>query len=178
MLKMNTANKITIFRILLVPIFIICFEKLFPSSIIPLIIFIIGAFSDFLDGFIARKYNQVTTFGKFLDPIADKILAISAFILFLEQGIVPAWTIIVIIFRELLVSALRMIASSNNINIAASYFGKFKTVTQFIAIILIMLNKTPETVNIGVYYLSVALTGISGLDYIYKNKEVLDLKNI
>lgn len=113
-----------------------------------------------------------------MDPIADKILAISAFILFLEQGIVPAWTIIVIIFRELLVSALRMIASSNNINIAASYFGKFKTVTQFIAIILIMLNKTPETVNIGVYYLSVALTGISGLDYIYKNKEVLDLKNI
>lgn len=146
---MNLPNKLTVMRILLVPILVIISMIDFPIRLwnIPLeyiladIIFIIAAITDKIDGYLARKNNQVTTFGKFLDPIADKILVVSALIILVERGTIPAWIPIVIVFREFLVSGYRLIASqSNGKVIAANKWGKLKTVTQMLAIILTMID--------------------------------------
>ncbi len=146
---MNLPNKLTVMRILLVPILVIISMIDFPVRLwnIPLeyiladIIFIIAAITDKIDGYLARKNNQVTTFGKFLDPIADKILVVSALIILVERGTIPAWIPIVIVFREFLVSGYRLIASqSNGKVIAANKWGKLKTVTQMLAIILTMID--------------------------------------
>ena len=149
---MNTPNKLTIFRILLVPLMVIIFiiGTNIPGEIlgIPMyaiildIIFIIGSFTDKIDGYLARKNNQVTTLGKFLDPIADKILVISAMIILVEMGIIGAWIPIIIITREFAVSGYRLIAVEKNGNvIAANKWGKIKTVTQMVAITIAFLNK-------------------------------------
>ena len=146
---MNTPNKLTIIRILLVPIMLLIYLIKIPGEIlgIPLfsiildIIFIIGAITDKLDGYLARKNNQITNFGKFLDPIADKILVISAMLILVEMGRLPAWIPIIIITREFAVSGYRLIAIEQKGNvIAANKWGKLKTVTQMIAIILAFLD--------------------------------------
>ena len=146
---MNTPNKLTIIRILLVPIMLIVYLIKIPGNIlgIPLyslildIIFIIGAITDKVDGYLARKNNQITNFGKFLDPIADKILVISAMLILVEMGNLPAWIPIIIITREFAVSGYRLIAIEQKGNvIAANKWGKLKTVTQMIAIILAFLD--------------------------------------
>ena len=146
---MNLANKLTIFRIILVPVMIIVSllniqGDLFGIPIIALIldlIFIIASITDKLDGYIARSRNQVTTFGKFLDPIADKVLVITAMIILVEMGKLPAWIPTIIVFREFIVSGYRLIAVENNGKvIAASIWGKLKTVTQMIAIIVAFID--------------------------------------
>ena len=149
---MNLPNKLTIFRILLVPVIVIvslinipgtCFG--IPMNMIIMdIIFIIAAITDKLDGYIARSRNQVTTLGKFLDPIADKILVLAAMIIFVEKGLLPAWIPIIVLFREFIVSGYRLIAVEKSGNvIAANIWGKLKTVTQMIAIILMFLTTHP-----------------------------------
>ncbi len=149
---MNTPNKLTVFRILLVPLMVIIYliSTYIPGELlgIPMyaiildIIFIIGSITDKIDGYLARKNNQITTFGKFLDPIADKILVISAMIILVEMGIIGAWIPIIIITREFVVSGYRLIAVEKKGNvIAANKWGKIKTVTQMIAVILAFLDK-------------------------------------
>ena len=143
------------------------------------IIFVVASLTDFLDGYLARKHGLVTKFGKFADPLADKILVASAIILLSELGIIPGWTVIIIIAREFAITGFRVIAASENITIAAGPLGKIKTATQMVGIILILLNQ-PSLVKIGLvlYYISVFFTILSGVDYIVRNKEVLDLENI
>ncbi|MCI8309819.1 MAG: CDP-diacylglycerol--glycerol-3-phosphate 3-phosphatidyltransferase [Clostridia bacterium] len=151
---MNLANKLTIFRIILVPIMLIIgvIDRLvgIPGSLLGItsafwimeIIFIVASITDKLDGYIARSRNQITTFGKFLDPIADKILVLAAMIILVEYGKIPAWIPIIVLFREFLVSGYRLIAVEKGGKvIAASIWGKLKTVTQMIAIILVFLDK-------------------------------------
>lgn len=175
---MNLANKITLFRIFLLPVLIISFY-LDPSCISTLIIFLLGSFSDFLDGYIARKYNMITDFGKFIDPIADKILVLSVFVMFIDRGFVEAWVLIVVLFRELIISGFRMLAARKNKSIAADIFGKLKTTTQFISIILFFLtiiftNNTFYVLGKAFLYISVALTILSMVNYLYKNREVFN----
>ena len=176
---MNIANKLTFMRMILVPVFVL-FMYLPGDNyrMIATIIFVAASFTDFLDGYLARKNGLVTTFGKFADPLADKIL-VATIILLSELGIIPGWTVIVIIAREFAITGFRVIAASENITIAAGPLGKIKTATQMVGIILILLNYTP-LVKIGIilYYISVFFTILSGVDYIVRNKEVLDLENI
>lgn len=180
---MNLPNKLTIFRILLVPVFVIVYYMNYAySNVFATVIFIIASITDWLDGHIARQRNLVTNFGKFMDPLADKILVISAFIMLVEKSIVFAWVVIIIISREFIVSGLRLIAASNNVVLAAGKMGKLKTATQMIAVILLLLNNFPfhETgirVDLFFLYLSTLLTIISGIDYVYKNKDILDFSN-
>lgn len=173
---MNLANKITMFRIFLLPIFVIsCYYD--QSGISSLLIFLLGSFSDFLDGYVARKYNMITDFGKFIDPIADKILVLSAFIMFIDRGFVEPWVVIVVLFRELLISGFRMLAAKKNISIAADIFGKLKTTTQFFSVIfffltIILINRNMYIIGKVLLYVSVALTILSMINYLYKNREV------
>lgn len=175
---MNLANKITMFRIFLLPFFVIsCYYD--KSGISSLAIFLLGSFSDFLDGHIARKYDMITDFGKFIDPIADKILVLSAFIMFIERGFVEPWVVIVVLFRELLISGFRMLAAKKNISIAADIFGKLKTTTQFFSVIfffltIILINRNMYIIGKVLLYISVALTVLSMINYLYKNREVFN----
>ncbi|MCR4650911.1 MAG: CDP-diacylglycerol--glycerol-3-phosphate 3-phosphatidyltransferase [Lachnospiraceae bacterium] len=182
---MNLPNKLTILRmILIIPFVIILLSGCLGvySSLAALAIFIIASFTDMLDGQIARKYNLITNFGKFMDPLADKILVSSAFICLVELGMLPAWAVIVILAREFIISGFRLVASDNGVVIAASMWGKTKTVSQMVLVIIIMLNKFFDSGIFGTLlsilspialYVAVALTIISLVDYIWKNKQVL-----
>lgn len=175
---MNLANKITMFRILLLPIFVLSYYY-DQSGISSLAIFLLGSFSDFLDGYVARKYDMITDFGKFIDPIADKILVLSAFIMFIDRGFVEPWVVIVVLFRELLISGFRMLAAKKNISIAADIFGKLKTTTQFFSVIfffltIILINRNMYIIGKVLLYISVALTVLSMINYLYKNREVFN----
>lgn len=182
MLKMNLANKLTIFRLLMVPLFVLIYNKFGVISPLPAIVFALTSATDFLDGYIARSRNLITTFGKFMDPLVDKVLTQAGYIVLVGSGLIPAWTVIVIIFRELLIDGLRILAASNNITIAASIYGKLKTTSQMITIIMYLLSGVltfiPSIVYQILLYISIILTIISGLDYLIKNIEVLDLDNI
>ena len=176
---MNLPNKLTIFRVILIPFFVV-FLLLDPSNqmyrYISLAIFIVASLTDMLDGKIARKYNLVTNFGKFMDPLADKLLVCSAMICLIETKQLAAWIVIVIIAREFIISGFRLIASDNGIVIAASYWGKFKTVFQMLMIIVLIANiNHPVFAVLGTIltYVALALTIISLVDYIVKNKDVL-----
>jgi len=176
-MKMNLPNKLTIFRaILIIPfVFIMltdyCGEY---GKWIALAIFVIASLTDMLDGKIARKYNLVTNFGKFMDPLADKLLVGAAMICLVETGQIPAWIVIIIISREFIISGFRLIASDNGVVIAASYWGKIKTVFQMIMIILMIANlEVLQLVTDIVMWVSLALTVISLFDYIIKNKSVM-----
>ena len=172
---MNIANKLTVLRIFLVPIFVISMIMSPDNGTIPLIIFVLASLTDFLDGYLARKHNLVTTFGKFLDPVADKLLTLSAFIMLIEQSQIPAWGVCVIVSREIAITGFRVIAASSGTTIAASSFGKIKTITQIVSIILLLLN---FEYAIYVFYLAVIFTLLSGVEYFVKNKDALDLTNI
>lgn len=178
---MNLPNKLTIFRVILIPFFV--FFLMAPyfegyGNYIALVIFVIASLTDLFDGKIARKYNLITDFGKFMDPLADKLLVCSALICFIELGLLPAWVVLIIIAREFIISGFRLVASDNGIVIAASYWGKFKTVFQMIMVIVLMFNQylcNPVLNVIGIILIIVAttLTVISLVDYIWKNKSVL-----
>jgi CDP-diacylglycerol--glycerol-3-phosphate 3-phosphatidyltransferase len=146
------------------------------GKLIALALFVIASFTDFLDGYIARKNNIVTNFGKFMDPLADKLLVGAALISFVEIGSLPAWIVIVIISREFIISGFRLVASDNGVVIAASYWGKFKTVSQMIMIILLILdfkNNVFYVLENIFIYTALILTIVSLLDYMLKNKKVL-----
>lgn len=181
MLMMNLANKLTVLRIMLVPIFLICaILDTTTTNIIALSIFIIASATDKLDGYIARSRNQITNFGKFMDPLADKLLVTCALILLVEKGIVAAWVVVVIIAREFIVSGLRTLAASQGVVIAASNWGKLKTVIQMIAIImgLLSLVYNPGWLNITTQvtiYLAAVITIGSGVDYFIKGKDIINI---
>lgn len=173
---MNIANKITLIRIFLVPIFVLFMLTDFTecNSIIAFIVFVIATITDKIDGTIARKYNLVTDFGKFLDPIADKLLVCSALICLTADGTIPAWITIVIIGREFIISAFRLVCADTGKTVAASWWGKSKTIAQMVTIIVLLLNIPQlailETILI---YISLVLTVVSLLDYFRKNIDVL-----
>lgn len=177
---MNLPNKLTILRVCMIPFFLVfMLVNVFGGDIdkyIALVLFITASFTDFLDGYIARKYSLVTNFGKFMDPLADKLLVCSALICFTELGQLSAWIVIVIISREFIISGFRLVASDNGIVIAASYWGKFKTVTQMIMIVLLIANLSGQLFDVleqTFVYLALLLTVISLFDYLIKNKGVL-----
>lgn len=175
---MNTPNKLTVLRMIMVPFFVLFMLTGWggeASKWISLVIFVVASATDWLDGYLARKYNLVTNFGKFMDPLADKLLVCSAMICLIETGKLAAWIVIVIIAREFIISGFRLIAVENGVVIAANYWGKFKTVSQMIMIILLIADlggffAVVETLFI---WLSVALTIISLVTYIWQNKSVL-----
>lgn len=176
---MNIANKVTTLRLILIPIFIILYYQYGKVYNIAAIVFIIASLTDALDGHLARSRNLVTTFGKFVDPLVDKVLTMAAFIVLVETQAIPAWAVIVIIARELMITGFRTLAADQDITIAASKWGKAKTTSQMIAIVMLLLNNASlNKFGIYVFYIAVILTIISGADYIIKNKKVLDLENI
>lgn len=176
---MNLPNKLTVSRVIMIPFFVYFLLADFSGQLgeryIATAIFIIASLTDFLDGYLARKNNLVTNFGKFLDPLADKMLVCSALICLTSKGQLAPWIVIVIICREFIISGFRLIASDNGVVIAASYWGKIKTFIQMIMIILIILdlsNKFVQYITVVVTYLAVACTIISLIDYLIKNKRI------
>ena len=174
---MNLPNKLTLLRVLLIPFFVafLLVPGIPYGNYIAVAIFIIASLTDLLDGKIARKYNLVTNFGKFMDPLADKLLVCSAMIALVDLGKIAGWIVIVIIAREFIISGFRLIASDNGVVIAASYWGKFKTTFQMIMIILLILDLPfayMDIVNNIVVYVALILTVISLVDYIFKNYKV------
>ena len=176
---MNLPNKLTMFRVILIPFFV--FFLLAPyfegyGNYVAVAIFIVASLTDLLDGKIARKYNLVTNFGKFMDPLADKLLVCSAMICLIELGLLPAWIVIIIIAREFIISGFRLIASDNGVVIAASYWGKFKTTFQMLMVIVLLLNFDSAAFKIlgtVLIWIATILTVVSLIDYIVKNKDVL-----
>ncbi len=171
---MNTANKITLIRIALVPLFIILWK--IPSELchwLAATTFVVAAITDGVDGYVARHYNQVTNFGKFIDPLADKLLVTAALICFVASGDVPDWVTVVILAREFMVTSLRTVAVAQNVVIAASIWGKIKTVVQIILVVAIMvLPDYPvfEILKQILIYAALVITVLSGADYMWKNR--------
>ena len=175
---MNLPNKLTILRVIMVPFFVLFMLTDIGGAAnkwISLVLFVVASLTDLLDGKIARKYNLVTNFGKFMDPLADKLLVCSAMICLVEMGELEAWIVIVIISREFIISGFRLVASDNGVVIAASYWGKFKTVFQMAMIIVLIadLGGFFDMIGTVLVWIALALTIISLLDYVLKNKQVL-----
>lgn len=180
---MNTANKLTISRICLIPVFIVA--ALFECAAAgwaAFAVFVIASLTDYVDGRIARKYNMISAFGKFLDPLADKLLVTAALCVFVERGTVSVWVLFIITVREFVVTGIRLVAAADGTVIAASMWGKIKTVLQLVVISLMLLP-----VNTGIYkeiigtlcvadiliYAVCLVTVLSGIDYLVKNKGIL-----
>lgn len=176
---MNLPNKLTVLRVILIPFFV-AFLLLSPGNDtfkwIALAIFIVASLTDMLDGKIARKYNLITDFGKFMDPLADKLLVCSAMICLIELERIPSWIVVIIIAREFVISGFRLIAADNGRVIAASYWGKFKTTFQMIMVILMIADLPIDAVQLLtqiIMWVALALTIISLVDYLVKNKDVM-----
>lgn len=185
---MTTANKLTLLRVFMIPIMMIVvyidplkdnvgFLGLSIGSFIFAVLFVLASITDFLDGYVARKYNQITTFGKFLDPIADKVLVMVAFLFLLWQAPdrVPMWAVMIVIIREFSVTGIRLLAIEKGHVIAASPLGKVKTATTMVALIVLLFNDfglTPWVGNV-LFWTAIVFTVLSGLDYIVKNKHVI-----
>lgn len=181
-MKMNLPNKLTILRTVMIPFFILfLYTDWFHGydKIIAAVIFIAASLTDMLDGKIARKYNLVTNFGKFMDPLADKLLVCSALIALVDLNKIAAWVVIIIIAREFIISGFRLIAAENGVVIAANYWGKFKTVSQMIMIILLLidLGGVFDILEQIFIWLSLALTVISLITYIWQNRSVLSMQD-
>ena len=175
---MNLPNRLTLLRVIMIPFFVVFLlwdggeTALFRY--ISAAIFIVASLTDMLDGKIARKYNLVTNFGKFMDPLADKLLVCSALICLIELEQIPAWMVIVIISREFIISGFRLVASDNGVVIAASYWGKFKTTFQMIAVILMILDiDALSPLTTAMIWIALILTVVSLVDYIAKNHKIL-----
>ena len=179
---MNTPNKLTVARMIMVPFLVVFLLTGWggeANRYISLILFVAASITDWFDGYLARKNHLVTNFGKFMDPLADKLLVCSAMICMIELGRLPAWFVIIIIGREFIISGFRLIAAENGLVIAANYWGKFKTVSQMIMIILLILH-----FDLSVFvileqifiWLSLALTVISLMTYIWQNRSVLSMQ--
>ena len=190
---MNLPNFLTIIRMALVPVFIVFFYLgqggAHIYSILAFAVFIIASVTDMLDGYIARKYDLATNFGKLMDPLADKVLTTAAFIVFVDIHIIPAWVVIVIIAREFVITGLRAVAASEGVVIAAGLSGKLKTIFQMVCICFILLDSaignTPATHSIWVVvsfagvvclWIAVILTVVSGVEYLWKGRKLLALK--
>ena len=175
---MNLPNKLTLLRVIMIPFFIVMLlmndGETTMFRYIAAGIFIVASLTDWLDGAIARKYNLVTNFGKFMDPLADKLLVCSALICLVALEQFPVWMVIIIVSREFIISGFRLIASDNGVVIAASYWGKFKTVFQMVMICLMIADIAQiAIVTTVVMYIALALTIISLVDYLIKNKDVM-----
>ncbi|MBR6389763.1 MAG: CDP-diacylglycerol--glycerol-3-phosphate 3-phosphatidyltransferase [Lachnospiraceae bacterium] len=173
---MNLPNKLTMLRVIMIPFFVVfLLADITPyDKWIALAIFIVASLTDMADGKIARKYDLITNFGKFMDPLADKLLVCSAMIALIELGRIPAWIVIIIIAREFIISGFRLVASDNGVVIAASYWGKFKTVSQMVMVIL-MIADIPQLhiVTTVIMYIALVLTIVSLVDYLVKNWGVM-----
>ncbi len=174
---MTTANKITIVRVILVPVLVLLMYLDFPGHMYwALAVFLIASLSDFADGYIARHYNQVSDFGKFMDPLADKVLVLAAMAMFVEWNVMPAWVLIIVLAREFAVSGLRLIAVDNGRVIAAAWSGKIKTACTMVGIMLMMAFGIPmelDWLNTAVSIIIAVTTLYSGAEYFMKNKDVL-----
>ena len=186
---MNTPNKLTLLRVILIPFFIFFILNPIEANsnlnvIIALVVFCLASLTDALDGYLARKHNQVTTFGKLMDPIADKMLTISAMICFLELDVryMTSVVIILVVFREFIITGLRLIAVSDNLVIAAGKWGKLKTIIQMVAIIVIMVDMVFPMVIFSIDLVAVlviamvVITVYSGIEYLISNKQLLKFK--
>ena len=176
---MNLPNKLTVLRVCMVPVFVVLMltDWLGDSGkYVAAAVFILASVTDWFDGYLARKNNLVTDFGKFMDPIADKLLVCSALICLVEKGALAAWIVIIIIGREFIISGFRLVASDKGTVIAASYWGKFKTVSQMLMVILLILDLGGvfDTIAQVLVWAALALTVISLVDYLRKNWSVLD----
>ena len=174
---MNLPNKLTMGRIFAIPVFIVVFMMGFRVA--ACIIFILASITDMLDGYIARKYDLVSNFGKLMDPLADKLLTMSAFIVLISSGDIAAWIVIVILGREFIITGMRQVAAAQGIVIAAGVTGQIKTITQMIALPLLLLENWPCSwlcpqvpLDQIFLYLALAMTVISGVEYIVKNKQL------
>jgi CDP-diacylglycerol--glycerol-3-phosphate 3-phosphatidyltransferase len=175
---MNLPNKITIIRVFMIPIFLIfmLFEQIPYGRYIAAVIFTLAAITDAIDGYIARKNNLVTNFGKFMDPVADKLLVCSALICLVESHKIPGWVAIIIIAREFIISGFRLIASDNGVVLAAGWWGKIKTNVQIVMSVMLIVDLDFAFINVLELisiYLALALTIISMMDYLIKNKQLL-----
>lgn len=179
---MNLPNKLTLLRVCMIPFFVVFMLTDIAGDAgkwIALAIFILASMTDWLDGYLARKNNLVTNFGKFMDPLADKLLVCSAMICLVEMEKMAAWMVIIIISREFIISGFRLIASDNGVVIAASYWGKFKTVFQMLMIILLIAdiqNGVIQGITTVFVWIALVLTVVSLIDYLIKNKGVLSAK--
>lgn len=177
---MNTANKLTLLRMISVPFFM-AFLMMDGAvwKTVALVIFILASITDAVDGYIARNYNQISTFGKFMDPIADKMLTTAAFVVLLSLGRMDPWALMLILVREFLVSGIRLLAVAKGTVIAASMSGKIKTVSQMVAIIaaIILLNpffgEQSKIISDVLIWISTVATVVSGIEYVWANKELL-----
>lgn len=179
---MNTANKVTMIRVLLVPIFMVLF-MINKSSChyAALGVFILASITDAIDGHIARKYNQTTTFGKFVDPLADKVLTTAAFLILMHYDHMSVWAVMIVLTREFMVAGVRLVAAGDGEVVAASMWGKLKTVSQMLAIIAAMLLLQSDRfeahfISDILIWISVVFTVISGIDYLIKNWHLMKLK--
>lgn len=173
--NMNLPNKLTCLRMVLIPVFLLFFYAPFAAGrYLSLVVFIIASLTDTADGYIARKYDLVTDFGKFMDPLADKLLVCTALICLVDTQELAAWVVIIIIAREFIISGFRLVAADNGIVIAASWWGKIKTIVQMALIIIMLLNISSWAVLETILTVAaVILTIVSLIDYIWKNRSVL-----
>ena len=170
---MNTANKLTLTRVVMIPLFLVILYWDFPfHQYVALAVFVLASVTDFVDGYIARHYDQVTDFGKFMDPLADKVLVMAAMLWFVEAGRFPAWALLIVIVREFAVTALRLVAVEGGRVIAAAWSGKVKTASTMVCIVLMLLPIPPE-VNTLCVAVIVLTTIYSGVEYFMKNLDVL-----
>lgn len=176
---MTTASKITLIRVAMIPVYMVTMYLSGGQSGIwlmaSLVIFIVASLTDFVDGYIARKYNQTSDFGKFLDPLADKLLTIACMAMFVEWGMMPAWALMIVLTREFAVSGLRMVASGKGNVIAAAWSGKVKTASTMVGLCFMMAFPTVEPISTIVTALIVITTVVSGVEYFIKNWSCLGL---
>lgn len=185
---MTTANKLTLLRVFMIPVMVLLmyiksledpigFFNMSIAQFLIALLFIIASLTDFLDGYIARKYHQITTFGKFLDPIADKVLVMVAllYLMMIMPGRVPLWAVMIVIIREFMVTGVRLLAIEKGHVIAASIYGKIKTATTMVVLIILLFNDFGLSVWIGniLFYLAIFFTLMSGIDYLFKNKKII-----
>lgn len=184
---MTTPNKLTLLRIAFIPIIVIIYyipalqsQKIFLdvsyAMFIDAVLFVLASLTDALDGHLARKHNQITTFGKFADPLADKMLVFTAMLLFIDNKTLAPWIVIIIICREFMVSGIRLVASSAGKVIAASHLGKYKTATTMLGLVMYFFFDVNKGFGIAcqvVIYVALALTVLSGIDYLYKNRKII-----
>lgn len=172
---MNTPNKLTLLRVIMIPLFMVAYMYI-KLDILSAAIFVVAFFTDLLDGYLARKNNEVSDFGKIMDPLADKVLVAAAMVLLTASGVVSAWVTVLVLAREFMVSGVRMAAAAEGNVVAASIWGKAKTMWQFIALTLaLIINEKSLFIDI-LMMINLALTVLSGVDYLVKNKKYLSLK--
>lgn len=178
-MKLNLANKLTLSRFVFSIIFVVLFYLDGDIyRILALILFVVAAVTDFVDGYVARSFNQITELGKLMDPLADKVLVFSALVLFCERGLVPGWLVILILSRDLMIGIFRAVAAQKGEVIAADKIGKLKTVVQMVSTVIMLtgyafLNQTLLETGLYGLYAALALTLISGYNYIYKNRHII-----